>query len=386
MSTYKVLQDIEAEDKLVGPLTLRQFIYAAISAFLLYLSFFAYTKNAGFLMIFFVPPALLIGFLAIPWHGDQPTEIWAIAKLRFLLKPRKRIWDQSGAKNLVTITVPKKVERMLTNGLSQTEVRSRLSALADTIDSRGWAVKNMNVTVAAVPAAYNSSDRLVDASTLPQEVSGFDVQAADDILDASANPVAQHFDTMITDAAAAHRQQIVQQMQTQTNPTTPLTMPLPGPTGAAAATAQPNDYWFMHQAAPVAGQATFSSAAVVAPGTAAAAEPPSVPQAAAPTDAEEALLEKLKAENHSQTIANDHLKHIKTPAELLAEQQAAAQKQAAEIAAQQVAERQKAQVTSEKQAAIMDLARNDDQNIATLARRARTETKNDDGEVVISLR
>ena len=380
MSTYKVLQDIEAEDKLVGPLTLRQFIYAAVSAFLLYISFFAYTKNAGFLMVFFVPPALLIGFLAIPWHGDQPTEIWAIAKLRFFLKPRKRIWDQSGAKDLVTITAPKKVERMLTNGLSQTEVRSRLSALADTIDSRGWAVKNMNVTVAAVPAAYNSSDRLVDASTLPQEVSGFDVQASDDILDASANPIAQHFDTMITDAAAAHRQQLIQQMQTQISPAVLPAVP------ATTPTTQPNDYWFMHQAAPVAGQATFSSAAVVAPGTAAAAEPPSVPQAAAPTDAEEALLEKLKAENHNQTIANDHLKHIKTPAELLAEQQAAAQKQAAEIAAQQAAERQKAQVTSEKRAAIMDLARNDDQDIATLARRARTETKNDDGEVVISLR
>ncbi len=30
MSTYKVIQDIEAEDKLLGPLTLRQFIYAAV--------------------------------------------------------------------------------------------------------------------------------------------------------------------------------------------------------------------------------------------------------------------------------------------------------------------------------------------------------------------
>ena len=28
MATYKVIQDIEAEDKLIGPLTLRQFIYA----------------------------------------------------------------------------------------------------------------------------------------------------------------------------------------------------------------------------------------------------------------------------------------------------------------------------------------------------------------------
>ncbi len=30
MATYKVIQDIEAEDKLLGPLSLRQFIYAVI--------------------------------------------------------------------------------------------------------------------------------------------------------------------------------------------------------------------------------------------------------------------------------------------------------------------------------------------------------------------
>jgi hypothetical protein len=376
MATYKVLQDIEAEDKIVGPFTLRQFIYAGIASFLLYLSFFALTKNVGFLLIFFVPPALFTGFLAIPWHGDQPTEVWALAKLRFFLKPRKRIWDQSGAKELVTITVPKKIEHSLTNGLSQAEVRSRLHALADTIDSRGWAVKNMNITGATLPSLYSTSDRLVDASALPQEVSGVDVQASDDILDASANPIAQHFDTMISTAAASHRQQIVQQLQTPPAPVATTTTPA----------APPNDYWFMHQPAAVSGQTVFSNATVVAPGTLAASEPPSVPQAAVPTEDEQALVDKLKAENHNQTIANDHLKHIKTPEELAEEQRALAAQKAAEAAALQAAERQKAQVTSEKQAAIMDLARNDDQDIATLARRARTEMKPDDGEVVISLR
>ena len=41
MATYKVIQDIEAEDKLVGPLTLKQFIYAGISALCLYICFIA---------------------------------------------------------------------------------------------------------------------------------------------------------------------------------------------------------------------------------------------------------------------------------------------------------------------------------------------------------
>src|SRR6185295_1780581 len=108
MAQYKVIQDVEAEDKLLGPLTLRQFIYAGITAILLYLSYFAATHSATFLIIIFFPFALVTGFFAFPWGRDQPTEVWALAKVRFLLKPRRRIWDQSGAKELVTITAPKK--------------------------------------------------------------------------------------------------------------------------------------------------------------------------------------------------------------------------------------------------------------------------------------
>jgi hypothetical protein len=371
MATYKVLQDIEAEDKLVGALTLRQFIYAAIAAFMLYLSFFSITKHVAFLVIFFLPPALFTGFLAIPWHGDQPTEVWALAKLRFYLKSRKRIWDQSGAKDLVTITVPKKMERSLTNGLSQIEVSSRLHALADTIDSRGWAVKNVNLNInTGTSPGYAESDRLLDASVLPQEVSSLDIQASDDILDTNANPVAQHFDSMITNATASHRQQLIAQMQQPSNTTTPQ-----------AQQAVPNDYWFMHQATPVAGQAVFDASTVVAPGTTTVSEPASAPHAATPTAEEEAMVAQLRAANNDQSIADDHLKHIKTPEELAED----AQKAAAERAAQTAAAATKAQVTSDKQAAIMNLASNDDLNVATLARQAHRDSQGDDGEVVISL-
>ncbi len=378
MATYKVLQDVEAEDKLVGPLTLRQFIYAAISLFLFYLSFFAVTKNVAFLLIFFIPPALLMGFLAIPWRGDQPTEIWALAKLQFYLKSRKRIWSQSGAKELVTITVPKKIERTLTNGLSQTEVRSRLHALANTIDSRGWAVKNVNVNLSTTSVGQAPpTDRLVDASMLPQYVNAIDVDASDDILDASANPIAQHFDSMIQNAASNQREQIMQQMRADPGTST---------SQQALQTTQADDYWFMHQAAPVAGQAVFTNTPIVSPGMAATSEPPMVAQAATPTTEEEALLDKLKTIEESRSQTDDHLKHIKTPAEIAEEARAEAQKEAAEKAARQEAERQKAQVTSERRAAIMGLASNDDLDVATIARQAKKETVGSDGEVVISLR
>ena len=203
MATYKVLQDIEAEDKLVGPLTFRQFVYAGACAFFLYMTFLVATKGAPFMAVVFLPIGAICGFFAWPWSRDQPTEVWALARVRFLVKPRKRIWDQSGVKELVTINAPKKIERDLTNGLSQTEVHSRLKALSTTIDSRGWAIKNVDVNMSGQSPVMMSSDRLVSTSSLPQPVENIDVRPADDMLDVKNNPVAAQFDTMIA-ASAKH--------------------------------------------------------------------------------------------------------------------------------------------------------------------------------------
>lgn len=145
MATYKVIQDIEAEDKFLGPLTLKQFVFAAIGVVFSYLCFFVIVRNAWFVAIIFAPVALFGYFMAIPWSKDQPTDLWVLAKIRFKIKPKKRVWDQAGKEELVTITAPKKVEKVLTKDLSETEVESRLRALADTMNTRGWAVKHASL-------------------------------------------------------------------------------------------------------------------------------------------------------------------------------------------------------------------------------------------------
>lgn len=378
MATYKVIQDIEAEDKLVGPLTLRQFIYAGIAAVSGYLGFLLASKGLAFMLGIFIPITAVSGFFAFPWGRDQPTEVWALAKIRFLLKPRLRIWDQGGTKELVSITAPKAVEITLTDGLGLDEVQSRLTALANTIDSRGWAIKNVNVNLATPAAIFpgnDTSDRLVQASSLPQEVSSVDVTASDDILDASANPVAHHFDSMISAAGTTHRQQIVAQLQQpMVAPPTPAPTPTPQPQQPTA------DYWFMQgqgqRQTPTIndpGQ-IVGSAPVVMLGTQAA---PTV-QAATPTPEEEALVEKLKAENanSAMTAAYGHMKTLKTPEQLAAEARAAVTAAAA-----------KPPVTPTDQAAIINLSNNDDLDVATLARQAHEQVSRDsDDEVVISLR
>ncbi len=212
MATYKLIQDVEAEDKLLGPLSFRQFIYALVAVIVLYLSYFLYSHHAELLDIFTVPIALFAGFLAYPFGKDQPTEVWALAKLKFFIKPRRRIWAQSGVKELVTITVPKKVEISRTNGLSQIEVKSRLQALANTIDSRGWAIKNVN-NVFQNPIINNQdSDRLISASSLPSDVPDYDIPEAQDLFDEKANPIAQQVNMMLNADTAQRRQQLIENL------------------------------------------------------------------------------------------------------------------------------------------------------------------------------
>jgi hypothetical protein len=223
VGTYKLIQDIEAEDHILGPLTLRQFIFALIAAFCFYLCFIVTTKGAAFLLILFLPPGLFFGFFALPFGRDQPTEVWALAKIRFWFKPRNRIWDQSGVKELVTITVPKKIEHVYTDGLSQLEVKSRLSALADTIDTRGWAVKNVNVGsyMSNTMVAPDNSDRLLDINAMPVAVPEETTLAREDILDERNNPVAQQFDSMMNQSSQQHHQLLMAQMSQAAPPAAP---------------------------------------------------------------------------------------------------------------------------------------------------------------------
>lgn len=356
MSTYKVIQDIEAEDKLVGPLSFRQFVYFLIAAFLGYLCFISVAKGAAFLLIIFFPPMAFCLFFAFPWTPDQPTEVWALARLRFLVKSRKRVWDQSGVKEFVTVTVPKKIERTYTDGLSQSEVRSRLGALASTLDSRGWAVKNAYLNDGVPHSLADNSDRLVNLSAMPQEVSNFDIRPEDDILDERNNNTAYHMDQMVDASAKARRQQLEQRMQ-----------------AASAPVAQQ-----------VAGQNWFATPA--GPNGA-------LPPVAQDTTAGSIDLDYLPSKPQS---ASSHLKIIQPGGAAVAQQQPAtiptplSQLPPAPVPTPQpMAQPAPVNATaSQPDAAILNLAHDNNMDVATLAREAKRAKGLDtsEGEVVISLR
>jgi hypothetical protein len=349
MATYKVIQDIEAEDKLVGPLTLKQFVFAMVSAGFMFVAFMIASKTTIFAAIPFLPFILVPAIMAVPLGRDQPTDIWLASQIRFLIKPRKRIWDQSGIKELVTITAPKKQQNNYSDNLSQQEVKSRLKALADTIDSRGWAVKNVNINLYSTPvytATTTDSDRLIDPSSLPHIVPDTDITASDDIMDAVSNPIAQHFDEMVKSAGSAVRESAIERMKTALKrPTT------------------------------TAGSQYFNDAIIPDNTT-------YVPPQASTIDISKAqeqdLLARAKKEHEREKLTRPHHKEILTPAQ--------ADASSAALAKEEKAAKQKT-ATIQNQPAnpdIINLANTNDLNVASIAHLA--NRKDQDNEVVIHLR
>lgn len=351
MATYKVIQDIESEDKLLGPLSMRQFIYAIITIAFGAAGFMLASRTNLLLMIPFLPPMGLFGLLAAPFGRDQSSEVWLLAKIRFAFKPRRRIWDQSGLSDYVQILVPKKVEKHLTDGLDQTQVKSRLHALAETLDSRGWAVKNVTDTSVFTPPAYlgqatdTGSDRLVQATLPAVPVPTVSYDDAD-MLDEQHNPTAQKLDNLIEQSEQARRQSLMAAMHNpaQAQPI-PTVSTQPGPTTQSVATPQPT-------ATPMVSTT------------------PPIPQAAAqPTATDEAaLLNTIHQSQAAAQAATSHMGRIPT----------------AEEAAKIAADTAKAAAKDEE---LKRLATNDDLDIATIARQANKDGTQDlgDNEVVISL-
>jgi len=229
MAVYKVPQDVEADDKLIGPFSFRQFIYLIIAIIGIALG---WGLSQLFLPLAVIPIPIVIffGTLALPLRKDQPMEIYLAAVVSFYLKPRKRLWHPDGLQSLIEITAPKVVEVQRSKNLSETEAQQRLSYLADIVDTGGWAVRGV-----AQPNSAMQSDAYYEA------------QQTEDVLDTNSG-VAQSFNTMIDQADAKRREEMMIRMrqaptaQPQTTPPLTITDPyaaLTSPTQVQTQTTPP---------------------------------------------------------------------------------------------------------------------------------------------------
>lgn len=197
MAVYKVPQDVEADDKLIGPFSFRQFIYLIVVAIS---GAAAWGLSQLFIPLAIIPLPFIIFFaaLALPLRKDQPMETYLSAVVSFyFLKPRRRFWQPDGIDSFVTIIPPKNEDIRRTKDLNEDEATRRLGYLADLVDSHGWSVRGEGVPV---PDTSISTDLYYES------------QATTDMMDTN-NAESQRLTQGLAQSTANARQSAITQMQ-----------------------------------------------------------------------------------------------------------------------------------------------------------------------------
>lgn len=101
---YKIPQDVGIEDKIVGPLTLRQLIILALGFGVSYVLFAVLNKLYELNIIEYIIiliPALFAAAIALIKINNLRLSKFIILFLEFSIKPKRRMWDHRGISSIV---------------------------------------------------------------------------------------------------------------------------------------------------------------------------------------------------------------------------------------------------------------------------------------------
>ena len=203
MSQYKVPQDVEAEDHILGPLTLKQFIYAIVAVAWGGLWFVILKKIIVLYAIVALPVILLFFLLAFYKRDGQNFEQLLIALVGFFANSRKRIWRKEEVVESFHVEAAKPHEEI--NQRNPADVRAELARLGEMADARG--INKPSTTSYPLPAQILSGNvaQVPVAPIIPEE-------PAADMYDISTSPLAANLNQLIEQAAADVKTEALAQM------------------------------------------------------------------------------------------------------------------------------------------------------------------------------
>ena len=130
---FKVPQNIDLEDKIVGPLTLIQFLYIISGGIIIYLLFLT-LGSTFFFWVLSIPIAAIAISLAFLKIQDQPLSHFIKAGLMYLSRPKTRIWQRHGVNISAIKAAPVKKEGSTTLPKKKIE-KSELEKIAQVLDT-----------------------------------------------------------------------------------------------------------------------------------------------------------------------------------------------------------------------------------------------------------
>lgn len=211
MGQYKVPQNVEAEDHILGPLTFKQFVYG-LSGFLWAAACFSLFRSVPAVMLIVgFPPTMVLMLLAFFKRDGQDFESLLIAMIGYFAAPHQRIWVKDDLIEQFHIEPTKKAAEITQR--NPREVMSELEKLSKLLDSRGWNLppdQDPSLVRPSMPATAHA-DRIVAPPQAPHAPD----EPRTDMLDLKSSPLAQNLSALLTKAADDVREEAMTQMTTK---------------------------------------------------------------------------------------------------------------------------------------------------------------------------
>ncbi len=134
--TTKIPQNVDIEDKLVGPLTLKQFLYLLGGAAAVFIAYQYYNLHYllfhEFILISIVLVALALALAFVKING-RPFIVFVNTWLGYLLSPKQRLWQKSNniAEKKIKISASPSAIPAEEEAISKSELE-RLATILDT--------------------------------------------------------------------------------------------------------------------------------------------------------------------------------------------------------------------------------------------------------------
>jgi hypothetical protein len=129
---YQVPQNIDLEDKIIGPLTLKQFLYLLAGGMLDY-AWFTFFDTALFILIA-IPTTLFALAMAFARIQDQPFPKFLGSLVIFILRPKILTWGKTPKIKIIESKGVKKEKIIHPKATSESQIQK----LAQIIDTQGW--------------------------------------------------------------------------------------------------------------------------------------------------------------------------------------------------------------------------------------------------------
>lgn len=135
MARFKVPQNLEMEDRIIGNLAMWQFVYLVVGGMLAYACYMKLPSPLN--VILALPIALFAAASGLLKINGQPFPKFFISLLRFLFTPRQRVWQKQNLPEQSAIK-PEAAHKTAKVGPKKRLSPEEMKKLAQIADSHGF--------------------------------------------------------------------------------------------------------------------------------------------------------------------------------------------------------------------------------------------------------